>query len=77
MQRNYEYTHRIDNPLAAASRYHLEKLRREAAQVRIADLTNKASPARNRRLIDTLGRAWNRLWARQSGTLLRAPSPKR
>jgi hypothetical protein len=73
MLRHYEYSHSIDNPLAAASTYHIEKLRREASQVRIADLACTVHPVRTWRLKAVLGSAWHQLWAHKPGKLIGAP----
>lgn len=57
---HYEYRPRINDPLAFASAYHIEKLWREAAHGELDDLACAAQPARTWR--STLQLGWDRDW---------------
>lgn len=65
MSRQYQSFHSIDNPLAAASTYHLAKLQREAVQAHLADLTSvSATSGRLHHVLTLLPDVARRLWSR-------------
>jgi hypothetical protein len=67
MADRFEYRTKIDNPLAVASAYHIEKLWREEERIQVSDLACAADPARTLRLPVLSRWAWNKLTAVWNG----------